>query len=63
LQGVKAVGACYPEIAQTEGVPDAVVDKRVAGLIRALVSLGEALSAFAVPHWCNNPGCSNLGGL
>jgi hypothetical protein len=63
VQGLEAVAACYPEVAQTEGVPAAVVDERVGGLIKALTSVGEVLSMFAVRHCCNNPGCSNTAGL
>jgi hypothetical protein len=63
MDGFGALVTCYPELADIEGVPAAVVDERVGGLIKALVSLGEALSMFAVPHCCNNPGCRNLGGL
>jgi hypothetical protein len=63
VQGCEVVAACYPEVAQTEGVPDAVVDERFGRLIKALVSVGNALSMFAVPHCCNNPSCSNTAGL
>jgi hypothetical protein len=37
--------------------------ERVDGLIRALASLGQALSGFAVRHCCNNPRCVNTRGL
>jgi hypothetical protein len=32
-------------------------------VIGVLVSLGNGLSMFAVPHCCNNPSCSNTAGL
>jgi hypothetical protein len=63
VQGFETLAACYPEVAQTQGVTDAVVAERVGGLIKALVSLGRALSVFAVPHCCNNPGCANASGM
>jgi hypothetical protein len=63
VRGLEALIACFPDVSQTEGVPDAVVDERVAGLVRVLVSLGEALSMFALPYCCNNPSCSNTAGL
>lgn len=63
VQDLKALVACYPEVLATKGVTAAVVAERVDGLIRALVSLGQVLSVFAVRHCCNNPGCSNITGL
>jgi hypothetical protein len=64
VQGGEALAACYPGIEELQAVPDAVeVSERVDGLIRVLVSVGNALSMFAVPHCCNNPSCSNTAGL
>jgi hypothetical protein len=59
LQSFEAVAACYPGVLDTEGPGDAAAG-RVTGLIKALEAVGSACSVFAVPHCCNNPGCSNL---
>jgi hypothetical protein len=57
-QGFEAVAACYPGVVNLGGASDA--SKNVGGLISALEAVGRACSVFAVPHCCNNPGCSNL---
>jgi hypothetical protein len=61
LQGFEATAACYPAVCEADG-PDGVVAGRVAGLIKALEAVSSTCSVFAVPHCCNNPGCSNLAG-
>jgi hypothetical protein len=58
-QGFGSIAACYPDVLDAEGPGEAAASK-VAGLIRALEAAGRACSVFAVPHCCNNPGCSNL---
>jgi hypothetical protein len=50
------------QVMEIHGAPTDVVVDRVGGLIRQLVSLGQALSVFAVPHCCNNPWCVNTSG-
>lgn len=62
VQGFNTSDASYPDVAQMRCEPDAVVVERVGRLIRTLVSLGEALSVFAVRHCCNNPRCGNTSG-
>jgi hypothetical protein len=59
-----AAAACYPDLvkaAEPGGVAAAVVGN-IARLISALEAVGRACSVFAVPHCCNNPGCSNMSG-
>jgi hypothetical protein len=63
VQGVEALTACYPELRQTDVMPAAAVVERAGQLTDALLSLGQALSVFAVRHCCNNPGCLNTSGL
>jgi hypothetical protein len=61
LQGFEALAACYPAVLEVNEAGD-VVAGNVAGLIKAFEAVGRACSVFAVPHCCNNPGCSNLAG-
>jgi hypothetical protein len=49
----------HPEPAASES---GAVSCKVVKLITALEAAGNACSMFAVPHCCNNPGCSNLAG-
>jgi hypothetical protein len=63
VQGIETLLASYREVALMHCEPDAVVVDRVSSLIGALVSLGDALSVFAVCHCCNNPRCGNTRGL
>jgi hypothetical protein len=63
VKSLKSLAACYPEVVQTQDVTGAVVAERVDVLIKVLVSLGQALSVFAVRHCCNNPSCVNTSGL
>jgi hypothetical protein len=51
LHGFEALAAYRPEIHWVAGP---------ASLIKALTVVSNACSVFAVPHCCNNPGCSNL---
>jgi hypothetical protein len=60
-QGFEALAYCYPQVLQTDRDHD-VAAGNVAGLISALEAAGRACDVFAVPHCCNNPGCSNLAG-
>jgi hypothetical protein len=64
VQGLEALSGCYPELVLELFVPGAVCFEsgRFGRLIEALVSAGQALSMFAVPHCCNNPSCSNTVG-
>jgi hypothetical protein len=66
LQGFEALAACCPIALEAAG-PDceaadnvAAAADSVAGLVEALETVGRACSVFAVPHCCNNPGCSNM---
>jgi hypothetical protein len=64
VQGLEALSVCYSGVVQTECVPgDAEAGQRVGGLIKALDSVGQALSVFAVPHCCNNLQCVDTSGL
>jgi hypothetical protein len=59
LQSFDDVATCHSGVLETDQ-PGDVVAGNVAGLIKALEDVGSACSLFAVPHCCNNPGCSNL---
>jgi hypothetical protein len=61
LQAFETLAACYPSLLEAD-VPGDFSAGNVAGLIQALEAVGRACSVFAVPHCCNNPGCSNLAG-
>jgi NAD(P)H-hydrate repair Nnr-like enzyme with NAD(P)H-hydrate dehydratase domain len=61
LQGCEAIAACYPGVLEAEG-PGDVLAGNIGGLIKALGAVGRACNVFAVPHCCNNPGCSNVAG-
>lgn len=63
VQGWEALTAGLPELVQIDGVPDAVVAERGGRLAKMLLSVGQALSVFAVPHCSNKPGCLNMSGL
>jgi hypothetical protein len=56
LQSFEALAACYPRAFEAAGSGNVEV------LIGALEAVGRACSVFAVPYFCNNPGCSNLAG-
>jgi hypothetical protein len=62
VQGLTTLCASYREVVQLCWEPDDVVVDRMGSFIRALVSLGESLSMFAVRHCCNNPRCGNTSG-
>jgi hypothetical protein len=62
LQGFEALAACYPGVLNAK-VPEETAAGNVAGLIKALEAAGSACSVFAVPHCCNNLGCSNVAGV
>jgi hypothetical protein len=59
VKGVTALTASYSRVMQTPCFSDDTVADRVGGLVRQLVSVGQALSVFAVPYCCNNPRCVN----
>jgi hypothetical protein len=61
LQGFEALAACHPAVLAAQGHGH-VAAGDVAGLIKALEAVGRACSVFALPHCCNNPGCSNVPG-
>jgi hypothetical protein len=63
VQGFEGLVTCCTELGQWLSIPAVEVPERVAVVIKALVSVGQALSMFAVPHCCNNPSCSNTAGL
>jgi hypothetical protein len=63
VQGFEGLVTCCTELGQWHGMSAAELSERVAVVNKALLSVGNALSMFAVPHCCNNPSCSNTAGL
>mgnify|MGYP001807339154 CR=1 FL=1 len=44
------------------GTQQGLTDASLAALVQQLQATGAMLSSIAVPHFCNNPACTNLSG-